>query len=436
MFILLSITFIFFLFFANRGLTVHDEGYILDAAWRFAQGQVPYRDFWIIYPPGIVYVLGSLFKVFGPNILLGRFLMVLVGLVISYLLFKVTRQLMPSLLFLSWGIPHLNFPWPTWFVLLFMLASLATTNSPRLSGLFAGISLLFKQTLGVAVVLAALLSTKSRFKLIQGLTLPILATLFLLASQGAVGEFIHITLIRTMEYQAQGLMATPLPAFNLLNLPKTFFYYFPILLLSFYAVKLLRHELPHHQTIVFIYVSLFFLAGYRPTTDILHVSLIYTALFPLIAMLKPKWSILVFIPIFSLGLAKLYLKPYAGFEAPYPQQNHPAGVANLLVDDRALNLIQLSQYIKQHTSSREPIFVYFYAPMIYFLSDRPNASRFPMVQAGVLNSQEEQGVIRDLSKVNLVVLQLRADTVVYDTLIKDFAFDHQFGDYQVRIRKP
>lgn len=433
MFVLLVVTAGFFLFFANRGLTVHDEGYILDAAWRFAQGQVPYRDFWIIYPPGIVYVLGSLFKVFGPNILLGRFLMVLVGLIISYLLFKVTRQLMPSLLFLSWGIPHLNFPWPTWFVLLFMLASLATTNSPRLSGLFAGVSLLFKQTLGVAVVLAALLSTKSRFKLIQGLILPILATLFFLASRGAAGEFIHITLIRTLEYQNQGLMRTPLPAFSA-NLPKTFFYYFPFALLSFCTFKLLRRELNRHQIIVFTYVSLFFLSGYRPTTDILHVSLIYPALFPLIAMLKRQWAFLLFIPIFSLGLAKLYLKPYAGFEAPYPQQIYRAG--SLLVDDRALNLIQLSQYIKQHTSSREPIFVYFYAPMVYFLSDRPNASRFPMVQAGVLNSQEEQEVIGDLSKVNLVVLQPRADTVVYDTLIKEFAFDRRLGDYQVRIRKP
>lgn len=433
MFVLLVVTAGFFLLFANRGLTVHDEGYILDAAWRFAQGQVPYRDFWIIYPPGIVYVLGSLFKVFGPNILLGRFLMVLVGLIISYLLFKVTRQLMPSLLFLSWGIPHLNFPWPTWFVLLFMLASLATTNSPRLSGLFAGVSLLFKQTLGVTVVLAALISTKSRFKLIQGLILPILATLFFLASQGAVGEFIHITLIRTLEYQNQGLMRTPLPAFSA-NLPKTFFYYFPFVLLSLYTFKLLRRELNRHQTIVFTYVSLFFLAGYRPTTDILHISLIYPALFPLIAMLKRQWAFLLFIPIFSLGLAKLYLKPYAGFEAPYPQQIYRAG--SLLVDDRALNLIQLSQYIKQHTSSREPIFVYFYAPMTYFLSDRPNTSRFPMVQAGVLNSQEEQEVIRDLSKVNLVVLQPRADTAVYDRLMTDFIFDRQFGDYQVRIRKP
>ncbi len=433
MFVLLVVTAGFFLLFANRGLTVHDEGYILDAAWRFAQGQVPYRDFWIIYPPGIVYVLGSLFKVFGPNILLGRFLMVLVGLIISYLLFKITRQLMPSLLFLSWGIPHLNFPWPTWFVLLFMLASLATTNSPRLSGLFAGISLLFKQTLGVAVVLAALLSTKSRFKLIQGLILPILATLFFLASQGAVGEFIHITLIRTLEYQTQGLMRTPLPAFSA-NLPKIFFYYFPFVLLCFYAFKLLRRQLNRHQIIVFTYVSLFFLAGYRPTTDILHVSLIYPALFPLIAMLKRQWAFLLFIPIFSLGLAKLYLKPYAGFEAPYPQQIYRAG--SLLVDDRALNIFRVSRYINQRTQTGEPIFVYYYAPMIYFLSGHSNATRFPMAQAGVLNQAETQELIQDLTQVNLVILQPRADTAVYDRLMTDFIFDRQFGDYQVRIRKP
>ena len=427
-FALLLVTFIFFLFFANRGLSVHDEGYILDAAHRFFQGQVPYRDFWIIYPPGIVYLLGGLFWLFGPNILLGRFLMVLVGLAISYLLYKVSRSLTPSLLFLAWGIPHLNFPWPAWFSLLFMLASLASVKSPRLSGLFAGVGLLFKQTLGIAIVIAALISTSNRFKLIQGLILPILATVLVLASQGALDEFVHITLIRTLEYQAQGLMRTDWPEFNLINLPKAFFYYFPFILLGFYAFKLLRHQLSRHQIIVFIYVSLFFLAGYRPTTDILHVALIYPALFPLI---KPKWILLI-IPLFILGLAKLYLKPYAGFEAAYPQQIYKAG--SLLVDDRALHLFQVTQYINRRLKPGEPIFVYFYAPMIYFISGHSNATRFPMAQTGVLNQVETQELIQDLNTVNLVVLQSRADTVVYDTLMTEFAFDRQFGDYQVRVR--
>jgi hypothetical protein len=136
--------------------------------------------------------------------------------------------------------------------------------------------------------------------------------------------------------------------------------------------------------------------------------------------------------LFTLGLTKLYLKPYAGFEAPYPQQIHPAG--SLLVDDRALSLFQVSRYLNRRLEPGEPIFVYYYAPMIYFLSGHPNATRYPMSQAGVLNQQETQELIRDLDKVNLVVLQPRADTVVYDTLMQDFAFDRRFGDYQVRVR--
>ncbi|MCX6706156.1 MAG: hypothetical protein NTV24_03595, partial [Candidatus Woesebacteria bacterium] len=55
--ILLLFTLIFFSYFANRGLVVGDEGYILDAGWRFSQGQIPYRDFWILYPPGMVFLL-------------------------------------------------------------------------------------------------------------------------------------------------------------------------------------------------------------------------------------------------------------------------------------------------------------------------------------------------------------------------------------------
>ena len=41
-------------------------------AWRLANGELPYRDFWATYPPGQYYVLALLFRLFGPTVLLGR----------------------------------------------------------------------------------------------------------------------------------------------------------------------------------------------------------------------------------------------------------------------------------------------------------------------------------------------------------------------------
>src|SRR3990167_4606111 len=100
--------------------------------------------------------------------------MVLLGGLISLLLYRVSHSIIPSLLFLAWGIPQLNFPWPTWFALLFMLLSLATNKKPFLSGLFASVTFLFKQNFGIAAILAHLLIRPSLF----GLILPFLPVVF------------------------------------------------------------------------------------------------------------------------------------------------------------------------------------------------------------------------------------------------------------------
>ena len=431
----------FFFIFSNRGLTVHDEGYILDAAWRFTQGEIPYRDFFIQYTPGIVFTIGNLFKLTGPSILAGRLFMVLLGGLISLLLYRVSHSIIPSLLFLAWGIPQLNFPWPTWFALLFMLLSLATNKKPFLSGLFASVTFLFKQNFGIAAILAHLLIRPSLF----GLILPFLPVVVYFLDHQVLPDAIQTIFGFNFRYAREGIMATsfPWPNFTSINdIGKTFFYYFPLILIGFYGIKLFHRRLSEDQTTAFTYLGLFFVSGLRPTTDILHVSLIYPALFPLISFLKPKYAWILFIPVFSLGLAKLYLKPYAGFEAPYLHQTRPItvlGKETILVDDRASVLPQVISAINLHTTPNEPIFIYPYAPMLYFLSGHPNATRFPMATADYLTINQQQEIINQLTSVNLVVLQHALKPgkpqIVYDYLVDNFQAVTQIGDYQLLLRR-
>ncbi|MBI4035054.1 MAG: hypothetical protein HY381_01495, partial [Candidatus Chisholmbacteria bacterium] len=222
---------------------------------------------------------------------------------------------------------------------------------------------------------------------------------------------------------------------------KTFFYYLPFIILGFHAFKLLRRQLNRRQITTFVYLGLFFLIGLRPTTDILHLSMIYPALFPLIAMIKPRWVLPLSFLVFSLGLGKLYLKPYAGFEAPYREQTHPVTIFNretLLADHRATQLIQITEIIHNHTSTTEPIFVYPYAPMLYFLTGHPNATRYPLVTSGYLTLAQEQEIIADLAPVNLIVIQTGLTPTnpqpVYDYLTSHFTLIDQIGDYQIRLR--
>ncbi|MBV8729791.1 MAG: glycosyltransferase family 39 protein [Acidobacteriia bacterium] len=57
---------------ANRFVDNIDEGIYLDAGWRMAQGQVPYRDFFQYLAPGTFAVLATLFKIFGHSLAVSR----------------------------------------------------------------------------------------------------------------------------------------------------------------------------------------------------------------------------------------------------------------------------------------------------------------------------------------------------------------------------
>jgi len=52
-----------------REIGPHDEGLMLQAAHRIASGEWPYRDFWWNYGPAQPYLLGAIWKVFGPSLL-------------------------------------------------------------------------------------------------------------------------------------------------------------------------------------------------------------------------------------------------------------------------------------------------------------------------------------------------------------------------------
>ena len=63
---------VFFLFISNFSIGIYDEGLILTGAFRVLNGDIPSRDFYVVYGPGQFYILAGLFKVFGTNVLVAR----------------------------------------------------------------------------------------------------------------------------------------------------------------------------------------------------------------------------------------------------------------------------------------------------------------------------------------------------------------------------
>jgi hypothetical protein len=68
----------------------YDEGVIVYGALRVLRGELPYRDWWTMYPPGQFYLLAALFKLFGPSLLVERVSNILIRSSLVLLAWRIT----------------------------------------------------------------------------------------------------------------------------------------------------------------------------------------------------------------------------------------------------------------------------------------------------------------------------------------------------------
>ena len=76
-FILFLFAFSYFLYgykFLHFRRFLYDEGITLYGAELILEGNIPYCDFWTLYPPGVFYLLAIGFKIFGINLAVQRML--------------------------------------------------------------------------------------------------------------------------------------------------------------------------------------------------------------------------------------------------------------------------------------------------------------------------------------------------------------------------
>lgn len=162
------------LFFGRYGLDIEDEGWFLYASKLISQGSLPYRDFSLHTTPGSLYIQAVIFKLFGSTVMVGRFSMIILGLVVAFFLFYITREivhfkdsaLIPSIIFIFWGITHIRYPWYGWYALAFgvvvpyfILKYLKAEGKIFLflAGIFCGLTFLMKQNIGTAGICAIFL---------------------------------------------------------------------------------------------------------------------------------------------------------------------------------------------------------------------------------------------------------------------------------------
>jgi hypothetical protein len=148
---------------------LHDEGLVLQAAARIAHGDWPYRDFWWNYGPGQPLLLAVLEPLTGgPSLLFWRLLWVVEVATAALLVFWLVRRAAA----LPWAIVAwaaalfvlvaARLPHPHVAVTVLALGGLLLARTrPAVAGLLAGIAVFFRPELGVFVVAAVGLAAGS-----------------------------------------------------------------------------------------------------------------------------------------------------------------------------------------------------------------------------------------------------------------------------------
>ncbi|NNE44089.1 MAG: hypothetical protein HKN12_07760, partial [Gemmatimonadetes bacterium] len=147
--------------YARYGLVAQDEGWLLHAATRVAQGEVPYRDFLTAYVPGRYYLVAAVLESFGSSLPAVRILFCVLRALVVLLTFLIGLRIgnRPMALAAAVTVAVLPGPWHKTFytlVPLLTFAPLLRWERTRgaawllLAGAVAGAGLWFRQDAAVA----------------------------------------------------------------------------------------------------------------------------------------------------------------------------------------------------------------------------------------------------------------------------------------------
>src|SRR5918992_1245762 len=147
------------------GVNPHDEGLMLQAAARVADGELPYRDFYANYGPGHYFLVGGLDLVFGPSLLAWRVVRVALDAAVAVLAYGLARRETPEWLALvvwlavvgAMAYPTIPHPNPTGLAL-GLGALLLAPRSAAGAGALAGVGVAFRFDVGLGAVTGAALT--------------------------------------------------------------------------------------------------------------------------------------------------------------------------------------------------------------------------------------------------------------------------------------
>lgn len=477
--IFLFIVLFFILFFTySKGILLYDEGWVVNPAARILSGQVPYRDFHYIYTPGAAYLTAISLFLFGNSIIASRIIVFIISLLSTLLIILISRKLkfnffatlISVIIYTVFAPLNINFSWPVMYALfaslltVYLLIRAETENKLNFyifAGIASALTIFFKQNFGLAAMICGLififfLISKNKFLKIKNFTLGFL--LFL----GTWFSYMHLTnslipffkdfyyfMIEQIIFNRvqETPFIYPAPFFE--QVLKTIFYLSP-LIISLFAIFVLKNKQKIYL-IIPIFVMSFYLLGIRPTTD-------YTHLVPLISLTGlPLGMILIFskrksIKLFTIIISAvlIFTSSYAFINRGYYKWNPPifentfkveVKKVNVLVSKDAFDIISsLMPYVNKYSKKGDNIFVYRFSPLLYFIFDRRNPTKFEFLPINILSKSDQKEIINALIKTNtkLVIsdFNIKEESSLLNTfVIRNFNNASEIKGYTVWVKK-
>jgi hypothetical protein len=460
------------------GINPHDEGLMLQAGERIADGQLPYRDFYANYGPGQYFLIGGLDWLFGPSLLVWRIVRVLLDAGVAVMAYALVRRDAPRPLALgAWlavaaamAFPSIPHPNPTALALAFGGLLLARER-PAVAGALAGLAVVFRPDLGLAALAGVAVLAGSGRTVARALGAGAAVALVLMAPVvlAAPGDFWDQTIGFALD--EQGLQRLPLPGAweGGFEPNKILEHYYPYVLLAgsalWLAVALARRlparlwaPAPLAAAGVLYLLARADLYHYIPLAAVLPVLLATAAA-------EERNTVLEAALVVVLGLIAIQ-----GLDLKRIQVLDPPPLATIGVDvadgvkappAEARALERLTGYVRSRVPPGDPVFVAnprfdlvnVGNPLVYVIVQRPNPTRYDVMQPGVVTTAPVQReIVRDLERARpaLVIRWLspladhaddngagRSSGVrILDRYIAaEYAPERRFGDYQVLVRR-
>jgi hypothetical protein len=454
-----------------RGYGPHDEGLMLAWARRIADGQWPYRDFWANYAPGQPVLLAALVKLFGPSLLWWRIVRVAVDATVSVLAFAYVRRRAGTGWALgAWVAVAGAMAWPSGpgpnapALALALGALLAARRAPLGAGALAGLAIAFRPEIGVAAAVGAALEARRAGAARVGLaavavTVVALAPFAIVAGGDMADQVLGFASVQDLQR-----LPFPLDYDGGVDPNKLLEFYLPAILVAGSALwaawALARRD--GFALAALIAVGLAYLLARTDEFHLVPLSVVLAIAVTCAAGREPQ------APLRAALATVLALVAIHGLERRAGQALHPPalaaipaaaadGVRTSPADAAALRA--LIPYVRARAPGGAPVLVApprydrvrIGDPMLNVLLDRPNPTRYDVVQPGVVTTAKVQReMARDLRGTPVVVRWLSAlarerepngsgrssGVFVLDRAIaRGYRPAARFGDYLVLVRR-